>query len=76
MMAAVSRGNFGPQPEAAGESIPTTVVLGRNDQLISEADQQWAQAHLDDVRLLDTDHFVILRRPEAISRVIVEAFGP
>jgi len=71
----VTRATLGPQPEAAWDIIPTTVVIGQDDQLLSEADRGWALAHLADVRVVDADHFVIFRRPELVSRVILEVLG-
>ena len=55
----VTRATHGAQPEAAWETTPTTVLIGASDNLLSEADRMWAEEHLDDVRVIDTDHFVI-----------------
>ena len=62
-----------PQPAAAWADIPTTVLLGRNDALIPEHAVTWAVDHLSDGRLLDTDHFILFRHPDAICRVALEA---
>ena len=35
------------------------MLIGASDNLLSEADRMWAEEHLDDVRVIDTDHFVI-----------------
>jgi pimeloyl-ACP methyl ester carboxylesterase len=68
----VTRATLGPQADAAWKTIPATVVIGQDDQLLSEDDRQWAQAHFDDFRVLDSDHFLIFRRPELVGRTILE----
>jgi hypothetical protein len=40
---------------AAWRTIPTTVLLGRTDQLVTDEERRWATDHLDDVRFLVTD---------------------
>ena len=71
----VTRATLGAQPTAAWETIPTTVLIGQDDDLMSDADRRQAQEHLDDVRVLDTDHFIIFRQPEVVSRTIQEVLG-
>ena len=61
---------------AAWRSIPTTVLLGRTDQLVTDEERSWATDHLNDVRVLETDHFVAFRQPEAISDAVIEALNP
>lgn len=61
-----------PQTEAGWKSIPTTVLIGRHDQLLSDEQRSWAAEHLDDVRVLETDHFVIFRDPDSVSRAVIE----
>ena len=39
----------------------------RVENLLSEADRKWADEQLDDVRVIDTDHFVIFRHPEVVA---------
>ena len=56
--------------------IPTTVLLGRTDQLVTDEERRWATDHLNDVRFLETDHFVAFRQPEAISDAVIEALNP
>ena len=51
-----TRGTQAAQPAAAWETTPTTVLIGERDDLLSEADRQWAEEQLDDVRVMDTDH--------------------
>jgi pimeloyl-ACP methyl ester carboxylesterase len=58
---------------AAWRTIPTTVLLGRTDQLVTDEERRWATDHLNDVRFLETDHFVAFRQPEAISDAVIEA---
>ena len=72
----VTRATHGAQPEAAWETTPTTVLIGASDNLLSEADRMWAEEHLDDVRVIDTDHFVIFRHPEVVAHLVLEALGP
>lgn len=62
-----------PQTGAAWQRTPTTVLLGRNDQLVSDEDRARAAASIADVRLLDCDHFIPFRTPEVIAEVIAEA---
>jgi hypothetical protein len=60
----VTRATHGAQPQAAWETTPTTVLIGQRDNMLSEADRKWAEEHLNDVRVIDTDHFIIFRRPD------------
>jgi pimeloyl-ACP methyl ester carboxylesterase len=64
---------MGPQTAAAWEAIPTKMLLGREDELVPEAERRWASENLVDVRLLETDHFLPFRQPEAVSQVVLEA---
>jgi hypothetical protein len=48
------------------------VVLGRNDTLHPEANQRWALEHFDDVRLVDSNHFIGWRDPGIVVEVILE----
>lgn len=72
----VTRATLGAQPEAAWETTPTSVLIGESDNLLSEADREWAEEHLDDVRVIDTDHFIIFRHPEVVAQLVLEALGP
>ena len=65
----------GAQPEAAWETTPTTVLIGERDTF-SEADRRWADEHLDDVRVIDTDHFIIFRYPEVVAQLVLEGLRP
>ncbi len=62
-----------PVPAAAWASIPTTVILGDDDELVSEDERKKVVQTFDDVRHVDTDHFILFNRPEAIADVVVEA---
>jgi hypothetical protein len=69
-------GQTKPQTEAAGTTVPTTVLLGRDDDLMSDADRQPATAAVDDLKKLDTDHFILFRSPEVVSTSVMEALEP
>ncbi len=62
-----------PVRAAAWTSIPTTVLLGRDDELVSADERQWIEQTFDDVREVDTDHFILFNRPEVIADAVVEA---
>ena len=72
----VTRATHAAQPEAASETTPTTVLIGESDNLLSKADRKWAEEHLDDVRVIDTDHFIIFRHPKVVAQLVLEALGP
>lgn len=55
------------------EAIPTTVLLGTHDDLVSAEQRAQARQCTADVRVLDVDHFLIFRRPASVSRVVLEA---
>ena len=40
------------------------------------SDCKWAGEHLEDVRVIDTDHFIIFRHPEIVAQLVLEALGP
>jgi hypothetical protein len=50
-------------------------LVVERDNMLSEADRKWAEEHLDDVRVIDTDHFIIFRRPEVVAQLVLEALG-
>jgi hypothetical protein len=58
------------------ETIPTTVLIGETDNLLSDADRKWAEEHIDDIRVIDTDRFIIFRHPEVVADLALEALGP
>jgi pimeloyl-ACP methyl ester carboxylesterase len=62
-----------PQSRAAWREVPTTVLLGRDDWLYPEGARAWAAERFEDVRLVDSDHFVPFRAPEVIAEVVLEA---
>jgi hypothetical protein len=41
--------------------------------MLSKANRKWAQEHLDDVRVIDAEHFIIFRHPEAVAQLVLEA---
>jgi pimeloyl-ACP methyl ester carboxylesterase len=65
-----------PQTRRAWQSIPATIVLGRDDRLLPESSQQWARTHFDDVRVIDdTDHFPPFRQPALVADTVVDALS-
>jgi pimeloyl-ACP methyl ester carboxylesterase len=62
-----------PRTAAAWLTIPTTVLIGRHDMFISLKDRQWLDAHLDDVRSLDANHFVLFTHPATVARAVLES---
>jgi pimeloyl-ACP methyl ester carboxylesterase len=71
----VTRAALVAQPEAAWEATATTVLIGERDNMLSEADRRWAGEHLNDVRVIDTDHFIIFRHPELVVQLVLEVLG-
>lgn len=65
-----------PSTSPAWETIPSTVLLGRHDTMISAEAQDAALALEADVRILDTDHFIIFRQPEVVASAVLEALPP
>ena len=63
------------EPTCPWRKVATTLVLGRSDTTQSPAQQAWAEGHFDDVRIIDSDHFVPWRAPEVVAAVVVEALG-
>lgn len=55
------------------ETIPTTVLLGLDDDLVPAEEREIAKQCTNDVRLVETDHFIIFRQPELVSKVIIDA---
>jgi pimeloyl-ACP methyl ester carboxylesterase len=51
-----------PSTAAAWDSIPATIIIGRFDDLVPSDRVAWAERHFD-VRILDSDHFMIFREP-------------
>jgi pimeloyl-ACP methyl ester carboxylesterase len=71
----VTRATLGSRPEAAWETTPTSVLIGDRDNLLPEVDRKWARDHLDDIRMINTDHFIIFRHPEVVAQLVLEALG-
>lgn len=61
-----------PSSAAAWRTFPTSVLLGRDDHLISEADRHTIETKVPDVRYLDTDHFILFHQPETVAETILE----
>jgi hypothetical protein len=49
------------------------VLLGLNDDLVPAEERERANQCTEDVRLLEIDHFIIVRQPELVSKVIIDA---
>ena len=62
-----------PQTAAAWETIPTTVLIGRDDS-VSEDDVGWALNNFSDVRFIESDHFIIFRHPRSVADLVLESF--
>ena len=71
----VTRATLGAGPEAASETAPTSVLIGERDNLLPEVEPKWARDHLDDIRVINTDHFIIFRHPEVVAQLVLEALG-
>lgn len=67
---------LGSQHDDAWRTIPTTVLLGRNDDGNPTECQDWARAHFDDVRIIDSDHFIPFRHPDVVADLIEQALRP
>ena len=64
-------------PTAAGwKTIPTTVLLGRHDDLISDDLRRTAEDRVSDVRYVDTDHFILFHQPDVVARLVLEFLKP
>lgn len=69
---ATPRTRSDPVPAAAWAEIPTTVLLGVRDNLTGAEARAWARQAVDDVRDIDTDHFMLFNRPDIVADVILE----
>lgn len=56
---------------AAWDSIPATIIVGRFDDSVPTDRVAWAERRFD-VRILDTDHFIIFREPGFAADVVLE----
>ncbi len=65
-----------PPAEPVWERIPATVLLGSNDTMISAESRDNARALKVDVRILDTDHFLLFRQPEVVAGTVLESLTP
>ncbi len=64
-----------PPVAQAWAKVPTTILLGRGDDLVPLPLQEWAQAHFPDVRVVEGDHFLPFIDPETVVAIIQEALG-
>lgn len=69
---ATTRTRSDPVPAAAWAEIPTTVLLGAQDNLTGAEARAWAREAVADVRDIDTDHFMLFNRPDVVADVILE----
>jgi hypothetical protein len=49
------------------------LIISQDDQLVSQEERHRAIDSVKDVRLLDSDHFILWRQPEALSQAVLEA---
>jgi pimeloyl-ACP methyl ester carboxylesterase len=61
-----------PPVAEAWRAVPTTLVIGRDDQFVPPDKQEEACERFDDVRLVDGDHFLGWLRPTLLSNIIAE----
>jgi len=64
-----------PPAGEAWRSVPTTLLLGRSDDLVPPLVQEWAAGYFEDVRVVEGDHLLVFRRPDLVAEVILEAMG-
>lgn len=62
-----------PQTTAAWQGIATTVLAGQSDNLLNDTERQWATEHIDEVQILDTDHFIIFHHSEVVANAVLDA---
>ncbi|WP_456846075.1 alpha/beta fold hydrolase [Cellulomonas sp. P5_C6] len=61
------------QVGAAWHTIPAVVLMGRTDYFLTESDLTWmATQPTLDLRMLDCDHFVPFRQPQAVADAVLE----
>ena len=41
--------------------------------MLSKADRKWAAEHLNDVHVINTDHFIIFRHPDLVAQLVLDA---
>ncbi|HEU5483611.1 MAG TPA: alpha/beta hydrolase [Microlunatus sp.] len=61
-----------PPTAASWQTIPTTVLLGRHDDLIPDDLRRSAESKVADVRYLDTDHFILFHQPEVVAQTVLQ----
>lgn len=60
-----------PPVREAWKSIPTTVVLGRQDHQTTPERLAWAEEHFADVRVVDTQHDIGVRDPGIVASIVI-----
>lgn len=60
---------------AAWRDVDTVVLLGRDDDLVGDRQRRWVDDQLRDVRVVDSDHFVLFRRPDLVADSVTEALS-
>lgn len=70
---AIARGTYAPQRL----TVPTRLVIGRSDPVITAAGVAGFEAHADDmtVELIDGGHFLPEERPDAVAARILAGAG-
>ena len=64
-------------PTAVGRlTVPKTVLFGRHDDGFPEDLRRSTEGKVEDVRYVDTDHFIIFHEPEAVARIVLEFLNP
>jgi pimeloyl-ACP methyl ester carboxylesterase len=62
-----------PPRGEAWRGVPTTILLGRSDELLPPPMQEWASSHFDDVRVVEGDHFLLFLQPNTVAATVLEA---
>jgi pimeloyl-ACP methyl ester carboxylesterase len=60
-----------PSTAAAWDSIPVAFIIGRFDDSVPIDRVDWAERHFE-VRILETDHFIIFREPGFVADIVIE----
>jgi pimeloyl-ACP methyl ester carboxylesterase len=61
-----------PPVGTAWETVATTVLLGRQDHLVPEAERRRVAAAIGDTRVIESDHFILFRQPDLVADVAIE----
>ena len=63
-----------PETGQAWRTVPTTILLGQTDSIMSAEQEQWLHAHFSDFRIVGGDHFLPFLQPDLVAEVIAETF--